>query len=246
MRQGPPWRTKRMNQTNPQTTEEHPADPGVAPSLSRYAKDWMSHDQAARYVASRRPDRYKHYDTEQRLLRRWLSLCEPGATVLDLPCGTGRFNDLIRQCGHRLIRADRSTAMLAQARAIGPNEHLIGEFCCDLARPPLPPRSVDIIVVWRLFHHLRTWDDRRTVLTQAARLARRYLIISYYDRDCLTWWTQMLSQKCLRTRPKLGGAIRTADLLDLTAGLGLTPVEVHHYRRFISLNAAACFRTTKD
>ncbi len=230
-----------MNQTSDQTTEARPDQ--RPPGLGRYAKDWMSDEQAARYVVSRRPDRYKHYDMEQKLVGGWLSLCRPGAIVLDLPCGTGRFNELTRQHGHRLIRADRSAAMLAQARTLGPNDHVIGEFCCDLARPPLPPQSVDIVIVWRIFHHLRTWDDRRTVLTQAARLARHSLIMSYYDRTCLTYWTQMLSQKCFRTRPKLGGAIRTSELLDLTASLGLTPVGLHHYRRFISLNAAACFST---
>ena len=50
-------------------------------------------------------------------------------------------------------------------------------------------------------------------------MTRRYIIMSYYDRACLTYWTQMISQKCLRTRPKLGGAVRTPDLLDLTARL---------------------------
>ncbi|MGQ9650967.1 MAG: class I SAM-dependent methyltransferase [Phycisphaerae bacterium] len=204
----------------------------------------MSNDQASRYVVSRRPDRYKHYDIEQKLVGKWLRLCAPGATVLDFPCGTGRFNELVRQCGHRLIRADRSTAMLAQARTLGPNDHALGNICCDLACPPFPDNSVDIMILWRIFHHLRSWEDRRTVLRQAARVARNYVIMSYYDRACLTYWTQVFAQKCFRARPKLGGAIRTSDLLDLTSDLGLSPVEIHRYRRFISLNSAACFRTS--
>jgi ubiquinone/menaquinone biosynthesis C-methylase UbiE len=233
-----------MRRTNNQTSENQPAPPPQPAdvSLGRYAKDWMSDEQAARYVNSRKPERYRHYQTEQALVGRWLSLCAPGATVLDFPCGTGRFNELIRQHGHRLIRADRSTAMLTQARALGPNDHALGNICCDLARPPFPDKSVDILIVWRIFHHLRSWDDRRMVLQQAARLARGCLILSYYDRACLTFWAQMLSQKCFRTRPKLGGAIPTTDLLDLADDVGLVPVELHHYRRFVSLNAAVCFR----
>ena len=72
-------------------------------------------------------------------------------------------------------------------------------------------------------------------------MARKYVIMSYYDRGCLTYWTQMISQKCFRTRPKLGGAIRTSELLNEAANAGLTPVEIHHYRRFISINSAICF-----
>lgn len=234
-----------MSQTNNQTAQSRPATPEQPHGLGRYAKDWMSDEQAARYVVSRRPERYKHYSIEQRLVGKWLTLCAPGATVLDFPCGTGRFNELVRQCGHRLIRADRSTAMLTQARALGPNDHALGNICCDLARPPFPDKSVDIMILWRIFHHLRSWEDRRIVLQQTARVARKYVIMSFYDRACLTYWTQIIAQKCLRTRPKLGGAIRTSDLLDLTAGLGLSPVEIHHYRRFISLNSAACFRLSQ-
>jgi len=234
-----------MSRTNSQTTEDSSALTDAPGGLGRYAKDWMSDEQAARYVVSRRPDRYKHYDIEQKLVGKWLSLCAPGATVLDFPCGTGRFNELVRQCGHRLIRADRSTAMLAQARTHGPNDHSLGNICCDLAHPPFPDNSVDIMILWRIFHHLRSWDDRRTVLQQAARVARKYVIMSFYDRACLTYWAQVFAQKCFRTRPKLGGAIRTSDLLHLTASLGLSPVEIHHYRRFISLNSAACFRLSQ-
>lgn len=233
-----------MNQTTEQATNDHGATPGASPGLGRYAKDWMSDEQAARYVVSRHPERYKHYDIEQKLVGKWLTLCAPGATVLDFPCGTGRFNELVRQCGHRLVRADRSTAMLTQARALGPNHHALGNICCDLAHPPFSNNSVDIMILWRIFHHLRSWEDRRIVLQQAARVAGKYLIMSFYDRACLTWWTQTIAQKCFRTRPKLGGAIRTSDLLDLTSDLGLSPVEIHHYRRFISLNSAACFRTS--
>lgn len=233
-----------MNQPDHRTAGDPSKRSDQPAGLGRYAKDWMNNEQAARYVISRRPDRYKHYDVEQTLVRRWLGLCKPGAIVLDFPCGTGRFNSLTAECGHRLIRADRSPAMLLQARALGPNDHTLGNLCCDLARPPFPDKSVDIMILWRIFHHLRSWEDRRTVLEQAVRVARQYIIMSFYDSACLTYCTQMISQKCFRTRPKLGGAIRSSDLLDLTGSLGLTTIEIHHYRRFISLNAAACFRTS--
>ena len=231
------------SEQTPASVQPRGPAPARQAGLGRYAKDWMSDEQATRYVVSRRPDRYKHYDMEQKLVGRWLGLCKPGATVLDLPCGTGRFSELTHECGHRLIRADRSTAMLIQARGHGPNEHVLGNLCCDLASPPFRDAGVDIMILWRIFHHLRSWDDRRVVLQQAARAAGKYLIMSYYDRTCLTYWSQRLIQSTFGTRPKLGGAIRTCELLDLAREIGLEPVEVRHYRRFISLNSAVCFRT---
>ena len=98
--------------------------------------------------------------------------------MLDLPCGTGRFSQLVADCGHRLIRADLSYPMVAHARRLGPSEHVIGDLCCDLAQPPLKPGSVDVVLVWRLFHHCRLPEDRQSVFEQARRLARRYLIVS--------------------------------------------------------------------
>jgi SAM-dependent methyltransferase len=205
----------------------------------------MSEEAADRYVDSRRPTQYGHYALEQNLVGRWLRLCAPGATVLDLPCGTGRFSALTQLCGHRLVRADRSPAMLCRAKDQGPNEHVLGNVCCDLANPPFGDGSVDVVILWRLFHHLRSWEDRRVVLERAARMARSYLILSYYNRASLTYWSQRLGRALVRGRPKLGGAVWTSDLLAAARGVGLEPVERVDYRRYISVNSAVCFRPTR-
>jgi SAM-dependent methyltransferase len=50
-------------------------------------------------------------------VRRLLETCPAGGTVLDAPCGTGAYFDLVRASGRRVVGIDQSAGMLAQARA---------------------------------------------------------------------------------------------------------------------------------
>jgi SAM-dependent methyltransferase len=52
-------------------------------------------------------------------VRRLLENCPAGGTVLDAPCGTGRYFDLVREAGRHVVGIDQSAGMLAQARARG-------------------------------------------------------------------------------------------------------------------------------
>lgn len=217
------------------------APPSASSSLAKYAEHWLLPEAEIRYADSRERRLYRHYDREQTVVGRWLRQCPPGAAVLDLPCGTGRFSELVAECGHRLVRADLSYQMVAHARRLGPNEHVLGDLCCDLAHPPLREGSIDVVMVWRLFHHCRTPEDRETVLRQARRLARRYVIISYYNRASVTYWARRTVRKALFREPKCRGAIWTRELLRTAGGLGLEPVEIYHYSPGISINSAACF-----
>jgi SAM-dependent methyltransferase len=230
-----------MTETHEMVRKSPPSEQGSS-QLAKYAEHWLLPEAEIRYADSRERRTYRHYDKEQMLVGRWLGRCEPGAVVLDLPCGTGRFSGLIAQCGHRLIRGDLSYQMVAHARRLGPNEHVVGNLCCDLAAPPLASGSVDVVLVWRIFHHLRTPEDRATVLRQARRLARQYVILSYYNRASITYWTRRAVRKTLLREPKCRGAIWTGELLRTAAAEGLEPIELYHYRPGISINSAACFR----
>jgi 2-polyprenyl-3-methyl-5-hydroxy-6-metoxy-1,4-benzoquinol methylase len=220
-----------------------PSDASPSP-LAKYAEHWRLPGAETRYADARRPERYRRYKQEDAVVGRWLRLCPPGSTVLDVPCGTGRFNELVAAMGHRVIRADLSFQMVAHAQKLGPNTHAIGSLCFDVARPPLRPRSVDAVLVWRFFHHCRTPEDRLLVLMQAAALAQRYVILSFYNRECVTYWTRRITRKLLGRAPKCRGAIWTRELHDLAARAGLKPVEIHHYHRGFSINSAACFRVS--
>jgi len=58
-------------------------------------------------------------DLQRDWVARLLSLIPPGGTVLDVPCGTGRYFPLVAAAGHRVAGADQSAGMLAVARSRG-------------------------------------------------------------------------------------------------------------------------------
>jgi SAM-dependent methyltransferase len=57
-------------------------------------------------------------------VERLLATCRPGGIVLDAPCGTGRYFAQVAASGRRVVGADQSAGMLAQARARGIAERL--------------------------------------------------------------------------------------------------------------------------
>jgi len=58
-------------------------------------------------------------DTQEKWVARLLRTVPAGGTVLDAPCGTGRYFPMVAATGLRVAGADQSAGMLAQARARG-------------------------------------------------------------------------------------------------------------------------------
>ena len=124
---------------------------------------------------------------ERQLLAKALRHIGPAATVLDLPCGTGRFWSAILDSGaSTIIAADNSDGMLTVAREGSPAfaEHLqrnqiqlLNTSIFDVA---LPDNAVDVISCLRFFHHLALHQDRLHVLQELRRVTRKYLLVSLW------------------------------------------------------------------
>ncbi|GAB4142066.1 MAG: hypothetical protein Fur0037_09120 [Planctomycetota bacterium] len=139
-------------------------------------------DTASRY---RRPGRARAYsgrsarraESEIALLKRvWPG--RPGETVLDCPSGAGRLLPLLRgELLHRVFWIDAAMPMIDEAR-LG----LVEAPPCavgDALRLPLADRAVDGVVVMRFLHHLEPGLARRA-LAEAARVARRFVVVSFF------------------------------------------------------------------
>jgi SAM-dependent methyltransferase len=57
-------------------------------------------------------------------VERLLATCPPGGIVLDAPCGTGRYFELVRASGRRVVGIDQAAGMLARARSKGVAERV--------------------------------------------------------------------------------------------------------------------------
>jgi 2-polyprenyl-3-methyl-5-hydroxy-6-metoxy-1,4-benzoquinol methylase len=64
-------------------------------------------------------DGQQPWDVQREWVARVLGLIPPGGTVLDAPCGTGKYFPMLAAAGHRVAGADQSAGMLAQARVRG-------------------------------------------------------------------------------------------------------------------------------
>jgi SAM-dependent methyltransferase len=101
--------------------------------------------------------------------------------VLDAPCGYGRFSTLFAERGARIICADVSTAMVARTRERISGEGLRGMYAVmDIRHLPFKANSVEATFTMRLFHHGFARDEMGVILKELARVARRWVILSYY------------------------------------------------------------------
>jgi SAM-dependent methyltransferase len=143
---------------------------------------------------------------EHRMAERALALAGNPASVLDLPCGTGRFWSMLAQDPKRkLLAADYSAAMLDVARKVrGPA--LTNRFSllqCSAFEITLPDNSVDCIFSIRLMHHIRESAHRIALLREFRRVTRDSVIVSLWvDGNYKAWRRRRLESKRLQDGEK--------------------------------------------
>jgi SAM-dependent methyltransferase len=199
----------------------HPAHPSSA-KLERYRDARVAETYDRRWSGRRGLRRQRR--KERAVLRAVDSLGAlgapgPPAIVLDVPCGSGRFTELLCARGPLYVGLDLSLAMLLQARAKAPLAHLAA---ADLARLPLRDSAVDLVVCIRLMHLVRDAELRLAFLREMARVARRGIVVDYRQSGSL----QSLARR-LRFRAGLrsheGGALPPAAIRRELAAAGLAP-----------------------
>jgi SAM-dependent methyltransferase len=85
---------------------------------------WLKERRAA--VEAQYDDESSAFDDQpypatshQDFVRRLVETCPAGGIVLDAPCGTGRYLEVVRAAGREVVGIDQSAGMLEQARAKG-------------------------------------------------------------------------------------------------------------------------------
>ena len=116
---------------------------------------------------------------ERKLLCRMLRRLARVDSILDCPCGTGRFLPSVARYASSVWAIDQSEPMVRLA------SHASGFAVGDAGALPLASRSVDVVVCCRLLHHFPAPEARVRILAEAARVARRAVIVSFADAD--TW-----------------------------------------------------------
>ena len=155
--------------------KKHYQDPAVAATYDAERFD----DVKGRFV-----DRRK-----QGLIRDAIRASDisPSASVLDLPCGTGRLTRSLVEAGFAVTGVDVSAAMLERAAARTadlPMDRKPTLVVGDAAALPFDDNSFDLVVSLRLFGHLPA-PTRMVVLREIRRVGRGPAVLGYYHRGSL-------------------------------------------------------------
>lgn len=119
---------------------------------------------------------------EQRAVRKIFSNLPEVRSVLDVPCGAGRFLANLAQGGRQVTEVDVAVEILELGRQRAGQAGLKAVFVPgDAANLPLEAGSVDAVFCNRLLHHITTADERAVFLREFHRVARRYAVISFFD-----------------------------------------------------------------
>ncbi|MFQ6083032.1 MAG: class I SAM-dependent methyltransferase [Candidatus Aminicenantia bacterium] len=141
---------------------------------------------------------------EKKIIRKILNLLpEKQLLILDIPCGYGRFSKIFIEKKARVISADLSFFMVARSRERNPfSTHF---FLVSNLKQGLPFKSekIDYIFCFRFFHHLHFSQERCKILSDFAKVSRKWIIISYYQSNFLHRWQRKLRKILTKGKTKI-------------------------------------------
>jgi ubiquinone/menaquinone biosynthesis C-methylase UbiE len=121
---------------------------------------------------------------EMRCILDALATLPAGATVLDLPCGTGRLLPELSAKRYRVVEADSSPHMVELARQHAARRNLPdsnGDFVvASVFQTPFSNDQFDAVVCNRLFHHFREAQVRRNAMKELKRICRGPIVASFF------------------------------------------------------------------
>ena len=105
----------------------------------------------------------------------------PGACVLDIPCGNGRFFPIFSNA-KQLTMADYSPHMLQACQERFGKPEQVTYIQADISSIPLSDRCVDLCFCMRLFHHMKNDEVRSSALRELTRV-KKYVALSFNKTD---------------------------------------------------------------
>src|SRR3954464_15516735 len=131
------------------------------------------------------PERQKRNARKWAAIQKALSLTTGVRTILDLPCGTGRFTGALARSGYEIVGADISMEMLVKAASVVRPESaddkqfkVRGYVQANAEHLPLRNDSLDCVVCIRFMMHVDP-EHRVNMLREFARVSRRWVIVDY-------------------------------------------------------------------
>ena len=194
--------------------------------------------QSAEVAADYDEHRFRTPKRIRRNLRKWnaiqkaLALTNGVKTIVDLPCGTGRFTGDLARAGYQVVGSDISVEMMQQAAKLLSNENIRGYVRADAEAMPFPAKSVDCVMSIRFLFHVDP-DTRRRMLREFGRVSRRWIIADYRHKYSFRYGIWKVSRALgLTKRPFERVSVKSMKSEFEDAGLRV--VKVIAVRRWLS------------
>jgi len=176
--------------------------------------------------------RYKGLDQklidwrEKRIIGKILkTISTKNFSILDIPCGYGRFIKIFKKKGAKIICSDLSFSMILRARNRNPSfENFY--FVSNLKEGiPLKSATIDCVFCFRFFHHLHEIEERKKVLRELARVSRKWIIISFYKINKIHLIQRKIRKKLMKKKTEIK-MISLKDLSFETYQIGLEIIKI--------------------
>ncbi|MBX3646739.1 MAG: class I SAM-dependent methyltransferase [Rhodocyclaceae bacterium] len=184
------------------------ADDGITPPHYEFS-DKYDPNHARKYFHKHNTGFWRRLSTwrEVGMARKALELAGQPRSVLDLPCGTGRFWAMLaEQPDRRIYVADNSQSMIDAGLELRPRAvtaRIEKSFCCSAFDTGLPDNFVECVFSIRLLHHIEKSADRVLMLQEFARISSGTVIVSLWvDGNFRAWRHEINEARKARTRGK--------------------------------------------
>jgi SAM-dependent methyltransferase len=146
------------------------------------------------------------------MARKALEIAGNPKSVLDLPCGTGRFWPMLAELQDRKIYVgDNSQSMIDAGLQMRPRNvvaRIEKSFQCSAFATGLPDNFVNCVFSIRLMHHIEKSADRVIMLKEFRRISSDTVIVSLWVDGNIKAWRHEINEA---RKEKTRGANRPRD-----------------------------------
>lgn len=183
------------------------------PTRESYQQEYQHIDAAAGYNLKYKQHVFKRWSTrrEFRLLGRLLSSQPRSRTLLELPCGGGRLSSAMAKFTDLLIEADIAIGQVQYGQQHSQMETAQIWMTASALHIPFRDAVVDGVVCIRLCHHLHKPEEREQLVVELLRVARRFVIVTFFDYNSMKNIIRRVRQSIHRKRSKYTMTVDEVD-----------------------------------
>ena len=135
---------------------------------------YQSQEVAADYDEHRfrTPKRMRRNERKWAAIQKALALADGVKTVIDLPCGTGRFTGHLARAGYRVVGSDISAEMMQQSAKLLSHESILGYVRADAEALPFHSKATDCLMSIRFLFHVDPQTRRRMLRVRGGHRRR--------------------------------------------------------------------------